>query len=208
MESRRLDRGIVWGSLLVLIGIVFLVQSLDLIRLPWRVMGGLGMAVAAAVFFGVYAQDRRQWWALFPAFGLAFPAIMTLLGGLPLVDDLAGPLLLGGMGLVFHLVYTSNRTNWWAIIPSGVMYSIAAVAALDNLFPRFDGGWLFFTGLAATFGMVWLETDRAQNWALGVALACGALVALIVLGSLVRLLLPLGLVAAGVYLLVRAQRNS
>lgn len=207
MESRRLDRGVVWGSLLVLIGIVFLVQSLDLIRLPWRMMSGLGMAVAAVVFFGVYAQDRRQWWALFPAFGLAFPAIMTLLGGIPLVDNLAGPLLLGGIGLVFSLVYTSNRANWWAIIPSGVMYTIAVMSAIDSVLPRLDTGWLFLSGLAATFGMVWWETGKAQRWALGVSLACGGLVALTLLGSLVRLLLPLGLVAAGIYLLARTQRQ-
>ncbi len=146
--------------------------------------------------------NRSVFWGLaLIAFGL-----LLLLGNLRIVvwplRALSGPLALAIPGLIFAAVYSGNRSQWWAIIPAGVMLTLAGVALVDGILPRVNTGWLFFFGLAVTFGLVWRETGGVQRWARVVALACLGMTALILLGSLVRIVLPLALVGIGVYLLV------
>lgn len=132
--------------------------------------------------------------------------LLLLLGSLDIVvwplRALSGPLALGIPGLIFALVYNGNRDQWWAIIPAGVLLTLAGVALVGGLLPRFDTGWLFFLGLAVTFGLVWRETGGAQRWARVAALVFLALTGLVLLGSLIRFALPLALLGIGIYLLV------
>lgn len=46
---------------------------------------------------------------------------------------LAGPAFLGSIGVGFALVYLADRSHWWAIIPGGVLGTLAAVAAIDEV---------------------------------------------------------------------------
>jgi len=130
---------------------------------------------------------------------------LLLLGSLDIVvfpwHALTGPLVLGIPGLIFAQVFIGNRDQWWAIIPGGVLLTLAAIAFIDGLLPRVETGWLFFFGLAVTFGLVWRETGHAQQWARVVAVVCLALAGVTLFGSLLRFLVPLALLGAGVYLL-------
>jgi hypothetical protein len=80
------------------------------------------------------------------------------------LDFLSGLLFLGGIGLAFWWVYFTDRSRWWAIIPGGVMLTLGAVSALDNI-PGLDTGGLFFIGLGLTFLLVAVLTGGAQSWA-------------------------------------------
>lgn len=209
MDTRNpVDRGTIWGILLVSVGALFLLQTMEMIHFAWQVTIGLGFLLGAAVFSAVFARDRRQWWAVFPAFALGFIGIMILLDQMTLGFRLGGSLFLGGLGLAFTAVYTAtDRRHFWPIIPAGVLFTLAIVAGLDSILPWIDTGWVFFGGLAATFGFVWWETRQQQQWALIVALICAGLASLILIGSLMRFLFPLALVAVGVFLLLRQQRT-
>ncbi|MFZ5827620.1 MAG: hypothetical protein ACOY94_25230 [Bacillota bacterium] len=209
MDTRNpVDRGTIWGILLVSIGALFLLQTMDIVNFAWQVIIGIGFLIGAAIFGGVFAQDRRQWWAVFPAFALGFIGLMILLDELTPGFRLGGSLFLGGLGLAFAAVYAANdRQYFWPIIPAGVLFTLATVAGLDAMLPWIDTGWVFFGGLAATFALVWWETRQQQRWALIVALACGGMATLILIGSLMRFLFPLALVGIGVYLLTRQQRT-
>lgn len=121
---------------------------------------------------------------------------------------LSGALALGIPGLIFASVYAGNRDQWWAIIPAGVLLTLAGVSLVESLLPWGNTGWIFFFGLAVTFGLVWRETGGVQRWARVTALICLALAAINLLGSLIRFALPLALVALGVYLLTGRNRHG
>ena len=44
---------------------------------------------------------------------------------------LSGALALGIPGLIFASVYAGNRDQWWAIIPAGVILTLAGVALVE-----------------------------------------------------------------------------
>jgi hypothetical protein len=209
MDHRNpVDGSTIWGILLVCIGALFLLQTLDILHFAWQMTVALGFLIGAALFGAVFARDRRQWWALFPAFALGFIGLMIGLDELAPGFRLGGSLFLGGLGLAFAAVYAANdRRHFWPIIPAGVLFTLATVAGINQFLPMIDSGWMFFGGLALTFAFVWHETNHAQQWALIVALACGALAALVLIGSLMKFFFPLALVAVGVYLLMRQSRT-
>jgi hypothetical protein len=209
MENRNpVDKGTIWGVLLVCVGALFLLQTLDILHFAWQITIALGFLIGAALFGAVFARDRHQWWALFPTFALGFIGLMILLDEVTPGFRFAGPLFLGGLGLAFAAVYAANeRRMWWPIIPAGVLLTLAVVAGIDLVLPVIDTAWLFFGGLALTFLFVWWETQQVQQWALIVAVACAGLAILILIGSLMRYLFPLALVGVGVYLLMRQPRT-
>ena len=97
---------------------------------------------------------------------------------------LVGLLVNGIPGLIFAQVFIRNRAQWWAIIPAGVLLTLAGISLIESLVPWVHSGWLFFFGLAVTFGLVWRETGHVQQWARVVAVVCLflAAVTLFVLG--------------------------
>jgi hypothetical protein len=120
---------------------------------------------------------------------------------------LGGVIILGGIGLAFLLVYLSNRENWWAIIPAGVMLTLTAIVALQDLATGFEVGGLLFLGLGLTFIVVAvLPTQHGQmKWAFipaGVLLAMGLLITA-ALSDLINYIWPVVLILAGLFLVLR-----
>lgn len=209
MESRNsADRGTIWGILLVSVGALFLLQTMGIVNFAWNITIAIGFWIGAALFGAVFARDRRNWWAIFPAFALGLIGLMIGIEEFAPGLRLTGSIFLAGLGLAFAVVYFAlDRRQFWPIIPAGVLFTLAAVAGLDELLPWWDFGWVFFGGLSATFGLVWWETRKVQQWALIVTIACGGIAALILIGSLMRFVFPLALVGVGVLLLMRNQRT-
>jgi hypothetical protein len=65
-----------------------------------------------------------------------------------------GSILLGGIALSFLLIYLVNRENWWAIIPGGVLLTLALIISLGSFLGGFEVGGLFFLGIGLTFALV------------------------------------------------------
>ncbi len=210
MDTKNLfEKGTIWGLLLVAGGALLLLQTLGIFHGAGTLTVGLGFLLGGAAFTAVYVRNRNSWWALFPAFGMGFIGL-AIIGDLVLPRlDLGGLVFLGGLGLVFALIYAGNRQHFWPIIPAGSLFTLALISGVNDLLPfRFDDGWIFFTGLALTFGFVWYESRQRAQWALVVALILGGLAFLTIAGSLIRYLFPVALVLVGVYMLTRPQRNS
>ncbi len=166
MERSRALNGL--GVLLVTLGIFFLLQNFGFLGaasdLLWAVPVGLG----SLAFFWVFFNDRRQWWALIPGFVLLGVAGTLLLGNLGgAMASWAASALLGAIGLAFAVIFLIRREHWWAIIPAGILLTLALVTALSPVLPGGLGGGLFFFGLAATFGLVSLVPTPAGStqWA-------------------------------------------
>jgi hypothetical protein len=203
-----LESRVLWGSLLILAGIVFLMRNafnLQLGGLFWAAL----LALGGLAFITVYLNDRHQWWGLIPGFALLGVSATVFVGDFfPRLDDiLGGVFVLGGIGVAFGAVYLADRRNWWAIIPAGVMFTLAAISALDQLLGSFGTGGLLFLGLALTFALVaLLPTPQGRmNWAWypAAGLAVLGLFVTAVSENLMGYVWPLVLVLGGFLLIFR-----
>ena len=150
---KKLDLRVLWGGLLVLGGIVFLLQNLGILELSgyfWALLFGLG----GVFFLSFFVQMRANWWALIPGFTLLSIAILLFLSEIApgLADMIGGSIVLAGIGLSFFVIYIIQRAQWWALIPGGVLLTLAVVAGLDETL-SIDTGAVFFLGLGA--GLTW-----------------------------------------------------
>jgi hypothetical protein len=94
------------------------------------------------------------------------------------------------------------------------LLTLAAVAGAGNLLAGNFGGILFFLGLSATFGALYVlpvSKDRARTrWALIPAIFClgMAFVVAASLSTIAGAIWPLALILLGLYLLVRPRRQK
>ncbi|MCD6520266.1 MAG: hypothetical protein J7M05_10140, partial [Anaerolineae bacterium] len=92
--------------------------------------------------------------------------------------------------------------------PAGSLFSLSLVALVDELFPSFEGGTILFGGMGVTFLILALfpRGGKRQLWAIFPAIGCFlvALLAFPPFPQILRYAGPAGLIAAGLYLLLRA----
>ena len=207
---RKLDTRLVFGLLLVAAGVFYLLQTLGLIvlgPLVWAISAGL----AGLVFLVIAARDRAQWWAWIPSLTLlGLAGLEGLQYAAPTAaDQWGGSIFLGAIGLSFWIVYLVDRAHWWAIIPGGVLVTLAVVAALDKAADGVSGG-AFFLGLGLTFLLVAFAPNPHGRMRWGFIPAAVMLVfgVLLIVGftDALRFAAPAGLILAGGFLLLRAFR--
>ncbi|MCS7061783.1 MAG: hypothetical protein RMN25_11550 [Anaerolineae bacterium] len=206
----RLDTRIVLGALLIIAGLSFLAQSLGFIPNGWGALWAAVLFVAGIVLVAWPFADRRQWWAAIPGLALLGLAGAIFLSMVLPADrgEVAGAVFLGAVGLGFIVVYFLRRDFWWALIPAGVLMTLAGVTWSASFLSGLESGALFFLGLGLTFGVVALipTPHGRMSWAwipAGILGLMGVLI-MLALGSLLNYVWPVALIAAGVYLLVRS----
>lgn len=189
-----------WAYLLVAGGLFLLAGNLGLLGWVGDWLWALLFLAGGVGFLYYYRTAPQHWWALIPGFALAAIGTAILLG------DRGGPLFLTLLGVGFAMVYVSDRQRWWAVIPAGVLATLGGVAWVDENLARWDPGWIFFLGLALTFGVLYLlpEGEGKQRWAVYPALGLAAFALLVMISSAVsEIVVPLLLVAVGLFLLWR-----
>jgi hypothetical protein len=205
---KRFDPRILLGLFLILAGALFLLQTFDIIPSAWGVLWGAMFALAGVVFLYVYFSDRSQWWPLIPGVSLLG------LGALILADLIwpgspwTGAIFLGSIGVAFWLIYALHREHWWAIIPGGVLLTLAVVAGLEGVVG--EGESIFFLGMGLTFLLLAIlpKPQGPMPWAYIPAAA------LIVLGiflfspfqSIFNYVWPVVIILTGVFVLWRNLR--
>lgn len=195
------------GAALVGLGALALLQNFGLLGGLAALVWATAFAAAGAAFLGAFLRGRA-WWAAIPGTTLlgigATIALSTLTRGV--ADELIGALVPGAIGAGFLLIYIARQEYWWALIPGGVMLSVAAVVALSPVLGDAAGA-ILFVGMGLTFGALTRLPGQAERmrWALipaGVMLAMGAVV-LLSTTQLANIVVPLVLIAGGVALLYR-----
>src|SRR5512141_570591 len=152
---RWLESRILWGSLLILGGVLFLLQNLGIFQggsLFWALLLGL----AGVFFLSIFFANQANWWGLIPGFTLLSIALLiTLHEFIPRFTNVwGGSLVLGAIGLSFLAIYLVDRDNWWAVIPGGVLLTLTVVAGASQFLPGFEMGGILFLGLGLTLTLV------------------------------------------------------
>ncbi len=205
---KRFDMRIVIGVVLIVAGSMYLLQNLGIFYGGVNLLGAIAVGSAGVASLYVYANNKENWWALIPGTTLIAIALNILLDMISydLGNILGGGIVLGGIALSFWMIYFTQRGSfWWAVIPAGVLSSLAVVAVADEIFG--DTGGLFFLGLGLTF--LFIATlpgyEGQLKWAFipgWILIAIGA-ISLPFMGNLLNILFPLALIGAGVYVIYR-----
>jgi hypothetical protein len=205
---RWLGSRILWGSILILAGVMFLLQNMGVFRFG-DLFWGLLFLLGGGAFLAVILQDRNQWWAIIPGLSLIGIGALIFLTVLApgLMGVLGGTLVLGSIGLAFLVIYLLDQEKWWALIPAGTLLTLAVVAAISQVVPGMQTGGVFFLGLGLTFALVALlpSTAGRMTWAWIPAgiLALMGLLLMAVSGNMINYFWPLIIIAAGGFLIIR-----
>jgi hypothetical protein len=193
------------GLALLLFGGLFLLQTLNLLpQGGW--MWSVPFIAGGGAFLVVLTRGRQNWWAAIPGIVLVFLGALIALSELVpgFSDNIGGAFFLGGIALAFLVVYLMDRSNWWAIIPMGVLSTLVVVTLLDNI-SGFETGSVFFLGLAFTFALVAIlpNGEGRMSWPWIPALVLFALGGLLSIGaeSMMAYVFPAALILVGVYML-------
>ena len=180
--------------------------------------GAVGLAAELAWIGGLVVAAVVAWRTLTPRTPLGLRIVVHAALGMTATattTQLSGPAFLGFAAVAFWLVYrTPSRrqpVTGWAIIPAGVLSTLAAVAAVDALRPRWDGGAVFLLGMTATFTAIYLlpREHGGGRWALWPALAWALLTVLAndPTGTFTRWWLPLTMIGIGIAVLGWSRRG-
>jgi hypothetical protein len=154
-------------------------------------------------------ERTRYWWAIIPGFALIGAAALVAIDQFfPRVGgNLGTMILLGGLGLAFFVIYFQNREYWWAIIPGGVLFTVALIVGLESVFEGDEIVGILFLGLGLTFGVLYLRPSpyKWMKWFIvpaGVLLGMGLLTIVAAIGGS-DLLFGAVLIAVGLLFLYR-----
>jgi hypothetical protein len=204
---KRFDWRVLGGILLIVGGIMLLLQGFGIFTFVLGLLWMLLFAVAGAAFLVVFLTNRDQWWALIPGcalFGLAATVFVEQV--LPVDSgEWGGALFMGALSASFWLIYMTGRDRWWAIIPGGVLLTIAAVIVLSSILGGPGTGGVFLLGLGATFGLLaFLPTPQGQQkWALIPAVVLLAIGLLLMFAPIFKYVWPVALILVGLYVILR-----
>ncbi len=203
----------VGAILLIGVGILLLLQNFGILGGVVALIWSLIFAAGGLIFLYMFLTNRTQWWAIIPGFALlGLAALITLDQFLPRVGDaLGGTIFLGGIGLAFWVIYFVKREHWWAVIPGGVMFTVALVAGLDSVFEGAEMSGVLFLGLGLTFGLLYfVPTPHGRmRWARipAVVLLVVGLLSTAATTGILEYLWPAALIVVGLYLLFRMFRS-
>jgi hypothetical protein len=206
-----MNRRLFLGLFFLLAGLAALFSSLGYLPMEKFLWPGL-ISGGGLIFMVFFLTSKSNWWAAIPgcilmAIGLtsALPWIAPGLEG-----RMGGPVVLAGISLGFWLVYLRVPANWWAIIPAGVMLSIASMTLISTENGLATAG-IFFIGLGLTFALVALLPGASlrMGWPwipAGILLLMGFLF-ISSASKLASLVLPSAMILGGLVLVFRAFRT-
>ncbi len=210
--SKWLQSRVLWGVLLIVAGVIFLLQNLFSFELS-GIFWGVVFALAGLLFLVVFLSDRMHWWSLIPGFTLLGIAATIISDSyLPTISSIfGGAFILGGIGVAFSAVYLSDSRNWWALIPAGVMFTLTTIIFLDNAMGGFGSAGVLFFGLGLTFLVLALirtpENRLTWAWYPAIILLVIGVIISAAAEQLFGYVWPVALILGGIVLIYRTFRS-
>ena len=205
MNAKVARAGLVWGTLLILLGVLSLLDMYVVELGSWVWI--LVLVASALLATGLYLRDRSDWGMLIAAYVLWAVAFLVLLVTFDILHDEAVAFyVLLAIALPFLAVWYRDRAQWWALIPAYVLTAVGLMVGLiglgvlsELLVPAF-----VLLAIAFPFFVVYAR-DRSQWWSLipGGVLAVIGLSFLIAEGAL-AIVGSVLLIGVGLWFLVRA----
>lgn len=199
------------GILMIAAGVIFLLDNIGMINIDYQILIGPLFVLGGIIFLLVFILNPGEWWALIPGFVLIAIGSTVFMGQYMenFNERWGGAIFLGFIALSFLVIYIAHPDNWWAIIPGGVLSTLAVTTLLQD---DGVGGGVFFIGLALTFGLVYIlpKPSGKLTWALypaGILFLIGILV-LLGATNLTDFILPMVLLGVGIFVIYRAMRKS
>lgn len=204
MFKKRLSIKQIAYALVAVGGLLFLANSGILGALPAFIWVSLLFTVGGAFWLG--SQGALPMWQRILGFaGIGILATATS-------GHFGGVAALGFPAVAFGLVYLQNMKRWWALIPAGILSSLALLVTFEQLFPRWDATPILFLGFAATFSFIYLLSPQrgGKRWALYPAILFIVLTVLVndPSGSMPGWFLPILLIGGGSLMLWWWRRSS
>jgi hypothetical protein len=196
------------GGALIMFGILFLLNNFNIVDISvGAVFAGI-FVLAGLIFLIVFLLDREQWWALIPGFVMMGVGATILVGDFAphSAVDISGAVMLIFIALPFWIIYILKRDFWWALIPAGILSSIAFMTLIPGKYGDLDVA-IMFSGWAATFLLLYYLAK--QKWALWPMLGLLAMAISFLAGAfdIFGYLWPIVIIGAGAYLIYRAMRK-
>jgi hypothetical protein len=165
MLSKAAKQALVWGGVLILIGVLALVNQF--VELGPRVWVAF-LATAGLGATGLYLADRSDGLMLLAAYVLwVIAGLIALVPSGVLRDEAIACYVLLAIALPFLVVFTRDRCRWWALIPAYPLLVILGVIGLtewglvgDNLVSAY-----VLLAIAIPFFVIYAR-DRRRWWAL------------------------------------------
>jgi len=211
----KLSIHLVFGGTLILIGLLSLLNNLDIIFIDGQIAASLFFLSIGLVLFYQFFQKRSTSYLIWASIFI-FIGLVTYLETLPGFDDAYfGVMFLWGMAALFAFGFLRNHEKWGFIIPAGIFFTLGCIVWFEQI--RFVDddilGSLFFLGLGLTFGFLYLLRNEKNKleWAKVPAFGLIAFAVFIYLVTsesfVVDLLFPLALIAIGGYLVYSASKR-
>ena len=208
MKNKNGKQSLVWGSLLIVFGILGLIELYtDLAAWAWVAVlffAGLGM-------LGIYLKDRSDWGWLIPTYVMwAIAALITLIETGILVDSFIATFVLTTIAIPFLVGYWRNREQWGLLIPAYVLLAVGVMVGLlergfltDLMVPAY-----VMFAIAIPFFVVYGRNPR-QWWPLipgGIMAIIGA--SFLIAEAMVGYVIPIVMILAGILILLRQIRHQ
>jgi hypothetical protein len=203
MKAQARKQGIVWGGLLILLGIVLLVETMtDLSAWAWIAL----LVVAGFGALAIYLTDRSDLGLLIPTYVLWSIAALVALVTLDILrDELIATFVLAVIALPFLVAFLRDRNRWGLLIPAyillavGIMVGLIGVGVLDDLLiPAY-----VLIAVAIPFFVAYVR-DRSHWWPLipgGITAIIG--LSFLIAENIAQYVGALALVVVGGWILVR-----
>jgi hypothetical protein len=208
MRTKSSKQALVWGGLLIFLGIVSLLDNLIEFS-AWTWVGVL--VVGGLIVFAIFLTDRSDWLLLLPAYTLwAIAGLIAVTVSEILRGEAIAFYVLSAVALPFLVVFLRNRQHWWALIPAytlfvvGLMVGLIGLGILDDLLIP---AYVMFA-IAIPFFVIFAR-NRQHWWALipaGILTAIG--ISFLLAEDMFIVIGPVLLIIAGAFILFRALRPS
>jgi len=205
MMKRRGRAPLVWGGLLIILGLLLLAENLGWLGNFDTPFWSLALGAIALFFLVTYISDRTQWWALIPGLTLMGVAVAIFLAEEELVaDHVVAAIVLVGVGLPFLLIFIFDRQHTWALIPALTMAGIALGVFLEGA-GIIDGtamAGFVLGGISLGFVSIFV-IERQSWWVLIPAVIIGFMAVVFLIAAAARFIIPVVIILFGLLLLLR-----